>query len=1654
MSVEGYEHIKNIAAPIVAGVVFAAGIASFAPSAMAATIVASSCTQSAVSSAISSAASGDTVEVPGNCSASWSSLTIPSSVGITLAGGYGGGATTITSAEAVVIDSNATTGSRVTGFTFTASGNDSYGDIYVSGSKSSAPYRIDDNTFTTSGTAVFVVVSGNGTGLIDHNSFTSSGASEDIHNLAMGPSDPSGWTDDITPGSPDMVYVETNTFTDTGTTVFCSAIEAYYGSRTVFRYNTLNYCQVDEHGTAGMIGARWWEFYDNTFDPEGLNQSNYAQLRGGSGVFFDNHVSGTNTHGGAGGEIEPWEENTGYPADPYQPGRGLAVDPSGNTAQGSYYSPIYFWGNDSDMDLVSGSSNVVEGRDYFNSTTEPSSMFLCESAADVVGSTPVAIGSGSSGSCAHTYEYAPFTYPYPLTAAGLPNPTGGSTGSSGSTSGTTTPAPAITSSLAVSAIAGNSFSYTIAGSNSPTSYGASGLPAGLVINNVSGVISGSPSTAGTYSVTISATNGTGTGTATLMITVASTADTTPPSVPTNLTASAQSTSQIALSWTASTDNVGVAGYYIYRNGTKVAQTSNTSYTDSGLSAGTAYSYSVAAYDAAGNTSANSASVSATTQAAASSGSTGSSGGTSSGTTIAGISSTRMVDWTQAGIPGGIPDANWPVYETLSPSGGTDDSVMIQDAINAAPAGSVIVLNPGTYKIDRSSKVCPGKTDDYATGVYEAGLCLTDKSVVLRGAGPNETIIDYSGGASGISMGETYISASQMKMVPITSSATQGSTQITVQSASGITTGSYIVVTQLNPTDTDGNPLVNASGYDGCSYCNNGNPNYAMTQVARVTAVSGDTLTLQEPLYYTYNDSPSIYALPMIQNVGLEDLRLDATGASGEATEYKNINMEACAYCWVYNVESDNAVDQADMYLSNTYGADIENNYFDHGYDHDSGESYMVFLEFMDSSDLVQNNIIQDGRHATPLSGGSGNVIAYNYEFDDYMGEYPNSLPETQSHGAEPFMNLYEGNVTPDVDLDFAHGGGNDQTLFRNYVNLTDTDPQTSAPMTGGIIAMNIAYYQNYMNVVGNVLGEYGSTCTAGTYETDSPTSKVNGVIYQTGYYDDGGGSSPNSTLSAKVAQTLIRGGNWDCKTNSVVWNSNVPSGGGSASTYLSQQTLPASLYLTAEPSWYSTSGAVWPAINTAASTMVNLIPAQICYDSGPGSGNAFNPAGCYGSVYTTSSGSGGSGGGSGSTVTVPSVPTGLRVTGTTASTVSLAWSPSVAGTYGISGYTVYRNGTKIGTSASDSYTDTGLSPSTPYTYAVSAYDSQGNTSGEAAAVSATTQASTQSTGSAPSITSSLSVNATVGSSFSYQIAASNYPTSYAATGLISGLAVNTATGLISGTPTGPVGTYNITLNALNSFGMGAATLQISVGAASTSTTPSTPTSTSSSPLITSITPGSGPIDEAITITGSGFGTTSTVLFNGLVADTSVETNSASSLSLTVPPDLLPNCASGSACSQLVELTQAGTYQVSVMTDGATSNSMQFTITTGVAGSGGGSGGTGSGSTPTSTTPTSTTPSEPTTPPASTSTPPSPYHISRYLRRGVSGDDVKWLQEWLAAKGYYPQDIVTGYYGPLTEAAVQNYQARNGIVSSGTPDTTGYGCVGPLTRASIDAQEGD
>jgi chitodextrinase len=128
----------------------------------------------------------------------------------------------------------------------------------------------------------------------------------------------------------------------------------------------------------------------------------------------------------------------------------------------------------------------------------------------------------------------------------------------------------------------------------------------------------------TTTYTLTASNTSGSSTATVTVTVSSSGggggDTQPPTTPTLTSATAARANEVDLTWTASSDNVGVAGYQIVRNGSALASVpgSMLNYADTSCSPATTYTYSVNAYDAAGNHSSASNPLQVTTPSASTS----------------------------------------------------------------------------------------------------------------------------------------------------------------------------------------------------------------------------------------------------------------------------------------------------------------------------------------------------------------------------------------------------------------------------------------------------------------------------------------------------------------------------------------------------------------------------------------------------------------------------------------------------------------------------------------------------------------------------------------------------------------------------------------------------------------------------------------------------------------------------------------------------------------------------------------------------------------------------------------------------------------------------------------------------------------------------
>ncbi|HEY8868880.1 MAG TPA: hypothetical protein VIM30_05775 [Candidatus Limnocylindrales bacterium] len=182
------------------------------------------------------------------------------------------------------------------------------------------------------------------------------------------------------------------------------------------------------------------------------------------------------------------------------------------------------------------------------------------------------------------------------------------------------------------------------------------------------------------------------------------ADVQAPTAVTNLAATAVSTSSIGLSWSASTDNVGVAGYRVSRNGTQVATVTGTSWSDSGRSPATSYTYAVVAYDAAGNVSSG-ASVQGTTMADSQPPSA------PSGLTATGASSTSVaLSWSAStdnvGVAGYRVSRNgilvgtttgrtWTDNAAAAATGYTYSVVAFDAAGNVSTAATATATTPGT-----------------------------------------------------------------------------------------------------------------------------------------------------------------------------------------------------------------------------------------------------------------------------------------------------------------------------------------------------------------------------------------------------------------------------------------------------------------------------------------------------------------------------------------------------------------------------------------------------------------------------------------------------------------------------------------------------------------------------------------------------------------------------------------------------------------------------------------------------------------------------------------------------------------------------------------------------------------------------------------------
>jgi hypothetical protein len=433
---------------------FVPSLFCFCMSVHATTRTSTNCTAAAINTQIRHSRDGDTVLVNSStCNTSGTAVTwsadVTINVGITF---DGQGAFINIMRGKLIVNADFVTNTFVTGFNFLGAvpPTGSTCPICLNTSSRAKPYRFYGNTLNDNGVnGTMLRANGIGQGLIDHNTFTGNQNEELTQLYGSSPTDSSTWTSDVVPGSANMVFMEDNTFINTqcsGTTFVIGMINNYYGTRLVFRHNTVRYGVLDFHGGDvrgdGHFSSRWAEIYQNTFEyacyPSAAvnGYGSLFDMRGGSGVFWGNHLLGSpGSNPAASFNIGPYPgssdkstTNGGTWPVPAGSGRGIIRTRNYSTGTDYHYSPFYAWGNDNgscptncpmgslqarNSPIVSvgtasvdaahcstNPGNLCDGIDTGSSA--PTTLVRCQSVADVASGCPV------------SYTYTPYTYPHPL----------------------------------------------------------------------------------------------------------------------------------------------------------------------------------------------------------------------------------------------------------------------------------------------------------------------------------------------------------------------------------------------------------------------------------------------------------------------------------------------------------------------------------------------------------------------------------------------------------------------------------------------------------------------------------------------------------------------------------------------------------------------------------------------------------------------------------------------------------------------------------------------------------------------------------------------------------------------------------------------------------------------------------------------------------------------------------------------------------------------------------------------------------------------------------------------------------------------------------------------------------------------------------------
>ena len=568
------------------------------------------------------------------------------------------------------------------------------------------------------------------------------------------------------------------------------------------------------------------------------------------------------------------------------------------------------------------------------------------------------------------------------------------------------------------------------------------------------------------------------------------------------------------------------------------------------------------------------------------------------TSLTALGPDRRTLWNP-GVTGGIPTTRSTACKTVDAAtygnGSADATAGIQAAIDACPAGQVVLLSAGTFTLNGGN------------------FLLLDRGITLRGAGPDKTTLQKTDGAKPgqeqtgpnpsplIIIGPARYSNGTTASVNLTADGAKGSSSITVASTAGFSPGQFVLLDELsgadwqpdpagrgqiwaspdfrvvwqrhNPSQGTDDPFPDAFGWFSRS-------DRPTNEIKQIDHISGSTIFFNTPIHISYRTSHtaqlSTFSEQFTQGAGVEELKVIG-GDQG------NIRFHWAANCWAKRIDNTVWHDEG-FALERSFRITLSESYVhDAAWAQPGGAGYAISLSDGSSEALIENSIIvKANKVMVGRSAGTASVFGYNYVDDGYINTNTNWIEVglNASHMVGSHHVLFEGNYGFNFDSDKTHGNAIYHTVFRNHLRGVRKDFGDATSGNGPKRCAGATYYSYWHSFVGNVLGAAGQM-TGWVYESgdlDTPS------LYKFGWDD----WAPYP-VDPKVTETAVRHGNFDYLTNTVRWD-----------PAFSERTLPSSLYLGQKPAFFSTGkGYTWPWVDpTGTSTQLYELPAKARYDAG------------------------------------------------------------------------------------------------------------------------------------------------------------------------------------------------------------------------------------------------------------------------------------------------------------------------------------------------------------------------------------------------------------------------------------------------------------------------